>query len=242
MGIRIHKMLGYGLTDVETKDGEISDIRINKNSFLLDDDVYEDTFDSRDDEIKSFQDYLAALPDEERAEIIWGYSDKDIKKFVKKYYGFNTLVAYDDEGGLDNVLCTAPMDMVSECVRNDDLIDYTESALNDSHGEPDVKEIINGFYPWSGSFTDTRTGKMARVPPGFSRSRKAILEGTNDDNDYKILDLLVKHLGYKDGAEALSYLVPYIPPGHVHFLKWANIFTDEKYIQDLRPILYTYWA
>lgn len=242
MGIRINKILGYGLIDIETKDDEISDIRINKDSFLLNYDVYEDTFENVEDEGKSFQDHLAALPKEEREEIYWGYSDKDIKKFLKKHHGFDKLVAYDNEGGLENVLCTAPMDMVDECVRNDDLIDYTESSLGDSQGEPEVKEIVNGFYPWSGMFTDTRTGKMAKVPPGFSRSRRAILEGTSEDGDYRILDLLVKHMDYKDGAEALSYLVPYVPPGHVQFLKWANIFTDDKYIYDLRPILYTYWA
>ncbi|MFE0472419.1 hypothetical protein ACFW2V_12465 [Streptomyces sp. NPDC058947] len=36
MGLRLHKVMGYGLTDVASKDYRITDPRINADSFLLD--------------------------------------------------------------------------------------------------------------------------------------------------------------------------------------------------------------
>lgn len=36
MGIRVHKVIGYGLTDVKVEDGELADERINPKSPLLD--------------------------------------------------------------------------------------------------------------------------------------------------------------------------------------------------------------
>lgn len=35
MGLRVNKMVGYGLTDVRVVDGELGDDRLNANSPLL---------------------------------------------------------------------------------------------------------------------------------------------------------------------------------------------------------------
>lgn len=201
MGIRIHKVLGYGITDLKTKDGNktdkiIVDERINKNGFLMVD--YEQR------EKWKVEDYLKYIIDHEKedeyydAEVLKGSITtriirRDFNKLKETVYNIDELVIYDWEYGMPQVVVFVPITHINDWTRYDDVIDYYDS-INYGTGsiENEIKILSGGIFPYS---------------------------SINSKTNKKIIPFEIRML-----------------------CKYLKIFVDDKYIDDLEPVLYSYWC
>src|SRR5574343_82705 len=137
MGISIQTVMGYGLTDVITKDGELTDTRFNNNGFL---------FDSSNGTYSSlkFRDSVLYQPD----------IDIFTKQSVDQVTSFYDYIHHDAENGLDNVLCIVPPGHGLRWYRSDDDIDYMLASSgvfpvpSDEPCSPWVRVLDRPIYPY----------------------------------------------------------------------------------------------
>lgn len=226
MGIRIHKVLGYGLTDVATEDGAVVDPRINTQSPLLDWER-KPTEDYRD-----FVDRLAAGGDED--------AQLEAALFTMaepEGGGAGNLCTWNGEYGLPNVLVVRPVGFPGWS-RTDDVIDYEEETLLHPGCEPRIGSL-KGIYPFNGLYMNARTGArceatLARTWHRFDRIDSAASAG--------IVGRLAERLGFHDAEDARRNLVPVVPGEVRRACEWGNLFTRPDVWRQLRPMLYVYWA
>ena len=232
MGIRIHKYLGYGLTDVECEDaGEITDPRINTESWLL----------NWEADTPSLEDYAAWLA--EHADDQWwerhylASREKGCRRRRSDSDGVDLqrLVEHHSEYGLKNVLIVLPFNM-PDWRRWDDSLDYYEDQHN---GEPHVKLLDSGIYPWSAAYTDTRTGEDVK---GHEIMMWVRAKNSNIERDRIDLDLFARESGFADHDEALKYCQPRVPDPIRNICRFGKLFHDDMTIHRLRPMIYTRWG
>lgn len=244
MGIRIHKVLGYGLTDVkyDKKNWEFADERINPNSFLLDPYEYKDR--TGKDAPKT-ADYLNWIKDNTSDSHGWSldsYLKTDKVDITDRKYVLDGCLHYQPEYGEDNVLVIRPVSC-PDWERYDNIIDYVESTyLHDPTEEPcinKVQEIDSGIYPWIGSYMDKRSG--ARLNDYVMDWIRAKNGGYMSDNPAG-MDRLAQLVGFKDSVEAEWFVAPTIPTPIIDLCKFADLFTDDSVFLQMKPILYTYWC
>lgn len=238
MGIRIKKMLGYGLTDLQCTDrGAIIDHRINMDSTFV---AYSD-FSKRTNPT----DYLDWLLDGNSV-AEHGTMDTWLAKRYEKegslpdgFYNdwYSHIVHGGGDYGQDNVLCIRPLS-ARDWYRNDDIIDYTEADFaKDWAG--DVRVLDTGIYPYTPDFMDAVTGEHIKWD-----DLQLWTLAKNDESERPVerMDELAQLAGYKDHNEALSRVVPNIPDTVRDMCIFGKLFTDDRYINDLRPMIYTYWS
>jgi hypothetical protein len=231
MGIRVHKILGYGLTDVLCGDFKIIDPRFTDR--LQNDDFSELTF-------GSFIEFLEGKkeldgPDSEAA---WTYITvqslfRDCKK--PKWDTYDSFF-HDPEYGLKNVFVVVPAEESSRWYRHDDMIDYIEESSMESR----VKLIDRSLYPYE-SYMDARTGERVRNGSQIISTMRYLeqlegLEGVEQSMSY------AKEHGFSCKEDLFKILVPYVPHSVRYLCEWAGIFKDPKTALELRPMVYVYWA
>lgn len=138
MGIRVHKMLGYGLTDLQVGGGRIMDARINTSSPWA-------TFDNMPVSLWEFTNRRR--------------SDLQLAKDDPRRY-----IVHDTEYGLSNVVCIRP-GWIDDWYRYDNSIDWVEETYLRGEDEAQrnwVRVLPHGLHPWNGSYMDDRTGE--KVP------------------------------------------------------------------------------
>lgn len=242
MGIRIHKVLGYGLTDLQVADGKIVDPRINPKSVLL---SY-----SKSSKLEPYLEYLR-----DRAS---GKHDgtKDISAqieatFIEQLSGKKKqpkatpydCVTWETEGGLPNVFVLTPLGLVNEWHRWDDTIDYYEAEGNP---EPGLKLLKTGAYPYDG-WMDSKTGDPLNTSSvSYWRHFRETLNQSDKEIDEvsfaKTLTYFAKEAGYKgDTAEFEQRIAPSIPDPIRFLVDWGQLFVNPKDVLQLRPMIYTYW-
>jgi|ERR1035437_3399769 hypothetical protein len=233
MGIRIHKFLGYGLTDLAHEGTKLTDPRVNLASPAL---SYE---------LPAIREYAKWLREENLANGTKGDLDtwfirEQAKK--KKKLNLDGCFVYSPEFGLANVLAIRPVCMHTWS-RSDDSIDYAQETYLSDELTGDVtrdraEEIHHGLYPWNGSYMDTRTG--AALDDKILWWIRA--KNSKSLRDQKDLDVLAVAAGFKDHAQALKYVAPEVPTEVRNLTEFANLFTSEHVWRELRPLLYTYWG
>lgn len=242
MGIRVHKVLGYGLNDVkyDRENWKLTDERLNPKARLMDYFHPSDYEDGEDDYGKyTAETYLDWL-DENASD---GYHmDKFLKsdhgpELKGRKYDLHDCVHFQPEFGENNVLVIRPLSM-HEWSRYDDAIDYVQSAyLSDEVCANSVELIDEALYPWSGCYMDKRTGvRLNNEVMWWIRAKNGGLKSDEGMDD------LARVVGFKDHAEALENVRPVIPEPVVDLCRYLKIFKDEKHILELRPMLYTYWS
>jgi hypothetical protein len=227
MGIRVHKMMGYGLTDVVENDP-----RINWDSPLfryeLDKDEHVDEYleQLKEDEVTALD---AMMVRQQRA----GKLPRTGRYEVQSCFEWGT-----SDGGLENVLCVRPLTM-DDWYRYDDIMDYAEQTyFSDGHDQhDDVKVSHYALYPFD-SYMDARTGN--RIKSDIYTWLRAV-NGKLTEN-LEALDVLARHGGFGSHAEALENCVAYVPEEIRNLCKYAGVFTDPATALTLRPMLYTWWA
>lgn len=233
MGIRIHKYLGYGLTNVEVKDYKIVDERIDWDAF----DYLRDCY--GEEHLKHYRQWLGWAKSDyyERGMLDWFYLNDEREK---KRRGLDNCYAWDPEYGMPEVLVLQPLGC-PDWIRYDDTIDYMEETYRKDGEQPQgnyLKVYEHGIYPWS-SYIDRRTGEQVKDPIW------AWIRATYDpevETEVDVLDHLAQLCDFADHAEALVNVVPQIPPEIKNLVEFTEIFTNLDTVYDLRPVLYTYWS
>jgi hypothetical protein len=224
VGIRVHKFLGYGLSNVESKDYKIVDPRINCDSPLL-------SCSSLDlDDYKGWLDKNTA-PEDGFLDRYWLNNREE-----KENRGLEDCIAYQNEYGLENVLCLQPL-ALKDWSRYDDSIDYVEETyLRDDPQINYVKHLHSGIHPYDGSFVHGQTGKPLTGEALYWR------RGVRADLATHELDAVARLAGFKDHADALLNCVPKVPDEIRLLCQYTELFTNEHVYKQLRPMIYTYWS
>jgi hypothetical protein len=239
MGIRVHKILGWGLTDLE-KDYE-ADPRVNWASPLL----------PGGDKTPTAGDYWSWLEKRREAagkkfpfSLDWAMLRHDEKLREKDLYG---CVVYEHEYGLPEVLVIRPATK-DDWSRFDDTIDYMEETYPWSRGSQQnrVQVYEHGPFPFNGSYMDKRTGKL--VPEKvmyWIRARSNVQQAPGDTIAERLgmLNALAQEFTpFETHAEADENIVPQVPDEIRDLAEFGQLFTHAGTWRQLRPLLYTYWA
>lgn len=217
MGIRVQKMLGFGLTNVKPQDP-----RINWNSCAFTYEKYPATS------------YLGWLPQHG----LRGSGELNLLTSLKIEFDVHDLVAYDPEYGLENVLCISPS-WLKDFRRRDDTMDWVEETYirspQNENGVSWVKKLPDAMHPFNGSYMDARTGKR------FGWEIMDWVRFRNMKVSQVILDesLQVAGLTHK---EAKRYVVPLVPDEIRNVAAYCGLFTDGDVWKQLRPMLYCWWS
>ena len=228
---RISKVLGYGLSDLsKDKHGNINDPRINLSSPLIDEDVFDDKFPKDSDSLVSYKKYLNNLTYETSL-------DKFILTDNDDYRAIPTRAL---EYSVGNVFLVTPLSFIKTWLRKDDTIDYFDSfdASLKEYPTPSLKIFDQGIFPFT-NYIDSETGS-AVVEDGGNNSDSFF--AAYNANDMYNADLIAKRMGYSSAVELRARLIPSIPDDIINLVTWGEVFTDSKYILQLRPMLYTFWS
>lgn len=219
MGIRVRKVMGWGLTDIKTRNEKIADSRFNKKGYLFED--YE--FDFNELEL------IEKLKEEkgEKTDLDFSFARKALEE--KKSF-IHEIVFQNGK-----TICFSTLWNKSN--RYDDSIDYhEENALAEANKDYSYKDKVlllnSGIYPFL-SYMDSRTGKKL---DDFSFHAKRLI-----NSGQLVDDETLKVLGFKDTEECKKYMHPEIPGSLVCCLEYLKIFKDRNTIFQLRPMIFTFW-
>lgn len=244
MGIRIHKVLGYGLTDIKTKITKrrtfINDDRFNPLGWFLSD------YEERDD-IWSFDGFMYYWKNHRQEtkyldyDIVFNLFYQEQIKEGKALPDIYNCVVYDNEYGLKNLLLIIPPSSVNEWYRYDNIIDYHEEIETNSSLSNRYIHIPWGIFPWYGCFTNLQGQRYTKI--NSSLASEFIRTKINKRKGYtKQLEFYAKQLGFSSAKEAAKNIIPLIPEEVIVFCKYLNLFNDIDTIYQLRPMLYIYWS
>lgn len=240
MGIRVHKVLGYGLTDVKTRKWKIADGRINSKSPLLNWDAKE-----------TLDDYLNWLKadydpnDFSRLSMDMMYfRDREEEGFDwYKRTGVHVpadLVHHGIEYMEKNVLLIRPLSC-KDWQRHDDPIDWLEESFKYQDEDSGVtnwyREIPAGIFPWSGSFMNAKTGE--RVKDDMTLWRTMTWKNWNRLYD---IEKVAVAAGFDNAEDARKNLAPVVPDDIKDLVRWGKLFTNDDVWKQLRPMIYVYWS
>ena len=233
MGMRIKVVMGYGLTDIQVDDeNNIIDPRINQCGYLgSDSDEQEDNY-----TIEGFK---------AQADIEEVYAKFCVQDCTDQLY---RLIEYDAEFGLPNVLCIIPPGHLYRWARSDDDIDYYLASNQILPTEIDnpciswVRELKHPIYPFV-SYIDTRTAVDNECTSVEYAAVNIIRDLIAADINVEVPARYFEKLNFSGtNQEFLNTFIPQIPEAVRELAKYTKIFTDDKYINDLRPIIYSYWS
>ena len=242
MGIRINKVLGYGLTNVKTK-GEYNEIlddsRINPHGFFaMRAEDKEENF--SDEGFDAYLDAHAEDPDDVMNDLSVLRHLRERERLDKPHNyrtGIFHRLIYDSEFGMPNVMVFQPPVFGSEWSRYDDMIDYYDPQQQADNGGCGMgyTMIDRALYPFE-SFCDHRHN-----PP-------TVLKG-NDwhwyidaKNSPRMVEYALKELGFATEEEMHAQINPMIPNELIALLRYCKVFTKDEYIYQLRPMIYWYWS
>lgn len=235
MGIRVHKVLGYGLTDVRTDDStghRITDERINPDSSAL-------SYDA-----PPISEYREWLEDRSKA----GDIETDIELSMlrdpepnERRLDLDDAVIHQGEFGLPNVLVVSPPTF-RQWSRFDDTMDWIEESYLRNPTEPQanrVETLRHGIYPFIG-YMDSRTGeKLDDVIFSWIRATNPEASRPFDGDE---LDRLAQAAGFDDNGDAWANVAPIVPNDVKNIAQFLMLFTDDSALLQLRPVLYTCWS
>ena len=253
MGIRVHKLLGYGLDDVSCnkKKFRINDSRFSKKFLdkLYDEDeeLYEDGI------LKKYLNWLKKKEkqtpkDDFQLKIAILLEIKFIEEELKKEktdicIGYN--ICNEIEFGLPNVFCLIPLLSKKTWYRYDNIIDWTEETTH--HNQKNRLEIYdNGIYPHNGLYYNWKTKEKALL--GGESDLGGLLALWKRGDTYKIdwttekAKGLLNDYGF-DSLEDLEKNITVAVPEEIQLLcEFLKMFKDPETVHTLKPMLYVYWA
>lgn len=272
MGVRVNKVLGYGLVDLVAERHTIMDERINPEG-MLGANRWEDDFWTRDQYLDNLDDLASPFKDwadqPEGGDILYPadnigqdahFEKSTIEQFSPAWRPRDSVV-YQGEYGMSNVLCIIPPSMTSAWSRYANSIDYIEETR--IYKQTNRVEVFKdrGFHPWDFGCMDCRTGMVldTKLQEAFcllqahvrrvntnafsmAYSYEEARDFYSSENAKFKMDDIAQQLGFLDRHECADFMVPIIPRA-VHYLcHFGKIFRDESTICQLRPMLYVYWS
>ena len=255
MGIRVRKTLGYGLTDVRSKNYSITDERFLPDKHT-DEPYYYD--DARIEEflnwvINNKEECISVVSSFLGAE--YGYYSSIIGSILSNHKKEGRQWAcpldYCFEYGLKNVVVFTPLER-PYWQRHDDTIDYMEETyLNGKKRQHTwCKELIGscGIYPHVRMFLKPGRKTHEDLSSLTEYYCSSIKNKVLDPATYNMLvgqwcdgkkplasGELLKHL--------LNDYMPHIPESVILFTYYFKIFKDwQETLSELKPVIYTHWG
>lgn len=243
MGIRIHKTMGYGLSNLKFKKKEpwiIKDERINPEGMLGRNEDREEKY-----TVENYQKWLRKKLEKygkddwdfEQLGIHWELHSSTVKP-LELYECF----VHDGEYGLPKVINIVPY-RCPQWKRYADDIDYYEEQTHflSSRNCNRFKIFPEGFYPWV-HFCDSRTGNY--IKDDFAclyyrltyNSKKSSTEDLESRNQFALL------MGFKSLEECELYLRPAVPECIKLLCEFCEVFTSPEIVRELQPMMYVYWS
>lgn len=240
MGIRVHKMLGYGFVDVAFKKNKITDSRFASNG--LGKISYEEATNKYS--FDGYAQFLKEKLDQTKEDSHKSFEIKMQLHFLKdnkerSHYDFYRCFVHNAEYGLKNVFCIVPPDCYKTWYRYDDTIDYYDERERFAEGDGAYFKVFDdGLYPYNGLFWDVATGESIR---NWAAYRRLINSGTHE-TDGSALDL-AKALIAKDNWNEIISRINSIVPASVELLcEYTQLFSDANTFRTLKPMKYVYWG
>lgn len=242
MGIRIHKLMGYGVNNLQyTKGGHIDDPRINSDAFKkLTQGSYEFTLPKFkrwcESEKKSILEFYnrnypwRKIDDDD--DIYWKLA---MSSGEENGWGIGNSIIHDGEYGMPEVLIFIPPGCKG-WYRYDDILDYEEESVFNRQRSW-VRRIEGCLYPWVGWVRYRPAPKGVTIPDKLEPAYYSQMAG---DWDEKRKALLV--------GDALAHLKkdyrPQIPlelAAVIYYFR--EVFADvDAFYNELRPYMYVYWS
>lgn len=247
MGIRIHKALGYGLSDVKVEKYRITDDRFfDQSAFMIEigynqiDGGYYESAES----IYSLDGYIKYVKSRSKIDYRWIIPMKSIGDYR---WSLSRNFIHESESELNNVFIVVPP-FEKQWYRFDDIIDYVEEdrgTLGDK-----LKILQQGIWPFSSMHQDKRDleGKALDMRSScfWWRMFNSILDGDVQQEEAltisTLLEYLSKEMGFKSFHDAKDNMIPWIPDRIRYFCEYTNLFNSNETINELRPMLFTYWS
>lgn len=238
MGIRIHKALGWGLSDVQPG----TDPRVNWGAEPF---RYEG---------RAGAEYAAWVEENSCARQpdapYWFTLDRALLSSrspeAERFRAARVWesVTYSPEYGMPEVLVIRPFTQ-REWSRFDDAIDFAAESVDHPGAENRCQPVRGGIFPHTGLFMDAETGE--NLPHGvieWVRVRNAIADQGRDPDemDQALMKLAAQLTPYATRAEADARIVPRVPEEIRDVAAFLRLFTGDTVWRQLRPLLYTYWA
>lgn len=226
----LYKMMGYGLTDIQTDDrGRITDPRINPASILLDYDREEEA---------TVRNYVAStLDDKESLERVlggWSYGHLDPESTDPF-----ECVDHLNETGLEGTLIMRPVGYTDWSRRGNLLDSYIDHA--NGYSGDHLEMLSGGIHPYANNFMDTSTfQKLDWYTIGdWIRA----VNGKKETNELeRIAYKTATDLGFGDiGHEALlKRIAPMPPESIINLAEFGQLFTTPDVVFSLRPMIVTF--
>lgn len=245
MGIRVHKMIGYGINNLVEDDPrvEINILQNFCNEELNGKDFLKFIKSEKEEIIEAI---LSEEGSQEQAELAYKFlvGWKEEKGF-KKYENYKS-VGYDDEFGLGNVLLLTPPSMAGNWSRYNDSIDWSEETQN--HNQAARYQLLNHpLYPFDFKYALLRGAKKFSVEE-IKQNSSLVGRRSLEQYDARVLTSDIMNLmSYGENTpfkqEFMASYRPALPAELVAFMLWSRAFTDLDAMKDsLRPMLYVYWS
>lgn len=244
MGIRIYRSLGWGLNDVQVDSkGDLDDDRFVSQ---------EDFDDISEKNMKDFLDWFSsnrkeaaniielALPERKNLHHQLGIElDFLINSRWKKTGKFSFTdwsrgYQFDPEFGLPNVMNFIPIEYPS-WERRDDAIDYYDVDNFDMKPSVKMLDTFCGLFPYTGAIRNNQKPKVGNLPDYLDPRLWAMLRGTYSESP--------PISGEEVAQQITESYRPIIADSVMIYTHWLGIWKDWKTtVQELRPMIYTYWG
>jgi hypothetical protein len=252
MGVRIHKVLGYGLIDVKPDKYDIlGDSRFNPDGYFgIDQELANEEDFTQEKYIEYLQKQKAIFEEQcEKNENPENLSCKyeatmDLAidshffqrlKLQGKTWDISKCFAYQSEYGMPNVMCVVGSCFCESHNRYADDIDYYEERIKKPESINYYNVLPQGIYPYEGLYFNKNTGEELHCDIAGYFYLKEV-------ERFERAEIIAKSFGFDNGKHLEESVKPVIPDPIKAICKFAKIFKDDKTILDLIPILYVYWA
>ena len=259
MGIRIHKVLGYGVDNLKhgKKGWDIEDPRIDAKKFQ---ELHDEAYETGVPEIikwlkKEKNDLVGFYKKHHPSKVVEDkkYYDLDYTMFLrgiedhadkKEISDFGGSVIHDGEYGLPNVLMFVPP-TCPDWRRYDDAIDYHEETGRG--GQANWCKVLksSGIFPWSGRWIRFRDPKPGVLKDDAKKDDLINLDPMSYGQLVGWWDEKAQPLAKGDALK--HFLEDYRPviPMDVMAVLWfmKDVFKDiDSFVNELGPMIYVYWG
>lgn len=262
MGIRIHKQIGYGVSDIKTKrrkyGRESADPRVNFKAY---DEMIEQAYDMDFDQFISWAEanengimsfYADVAPTRGDLGDEWKFTIAMLKSAqknggVERNWDFGSCIVYDNEYGMANVILVIPPSYTKHWSRYDDIIDYCEEGMrNGMKGSINWAKPLNsaGIYPYDGWV------RFRPSPPGIWKDKEA--EDKHAFMAPAMYSQMVGRWSKKAAPLAKGILLDHLKndyrpvmPIEAHMVVWfyREMFANPvEFMNSLRPMMYVHWG
>jgi hypothetical protein len=233
MGIRINKVMGYGLDNLQglsMESDQWDNTGIDERLARHPQDVFSE--DNKGDYVMTRKSFFEFVKNSNFGDV----TDRLLlTRLTPNSWNPQDSFKWECEGGDSAVLVIVEPTCPDWYRRDDNLdyVDYVNRYGDDDDMTPKVSRLSRGIYPYSG-YSDIRTGRKVKLDTNLSLQD---LADSSIPEDYR-----EELTGIKTGQEILDFARPTVPFGIQMLCRWLGLFKEDTSVYVLRPLIYTYWS